>query len=289
MFWLQLVSGLQTASILFLLAAGLSIIYGVCHVLNLAHGSFFMLAMFLAYTFTETLVAQSDMGFVLALVCVPILIAALGILYEIVVFRRLYGSDVLVQILPSIAVIFIITDVIKLFWGLESRSIDMPAWFQSPLHVFGSYIPSYYIFVMTAGAIVSFGVWLLIYKTEWGLLLRATSSNRDMATALGVNSRVMYTSVFALSLWLVGLAGVLVLPLAGANPGSDLDASVDAFAIVVIGGLGSIWGSMAAALLVGMVKAFGILIFPQFAMAFVFVLMALVLIVRPAGLFGRAE
>jgi branched-subunit amino acid ABC-type transport system permease component len=286
--WLQLVSGLQTAAILFLLAAGLSIIYGVCHVLNLAHGSFFMLAMFLAYTVTEQLAANGDLGFIIALVGVPLITAALGALFEIFVFRRLYGADVLVQILPSIAAIFIINDCVKAFWGLESRSIGMPSWFEAPVRLFGSFIPSYYIFVIGAGAIMSLVVWVIVYRTEWGLLLRATSAKRDVAQALGVNVRTMFTSVFALSMGLAGLAGVLVVPLSGANPGSDLDASVDAFAIVVIGGLGSIWGSMAAALLIGMVKAFGILIVPQFAIAFVFALMALVLIVRPTGLFGRA-
>ena len=289
MLWLQFIGGLQSASILFLLAVGLSIIYGVCHILNLAHGSFFMLAMFLAYTFTQSLVASSDVGFWIALAVVPLLTAVAGMLFEVLVFRRLYKSDVLVQILPSIAMILIIGDVVKYFWGLESKSIEMPSMLADPIRISGIFIPGYYIFIIAAGFVVSVGVWLLIYRSEWGLLVRATAANRDMALALGVNARRMFTSVFGLSMWLVGIAGVLVVPLAGANPGSDLDASIDAFAVVVIGGLGSIWGSLVAALLIGMVKSFGILVFPQFALAFVFALMAVVLIIRPTGLFGKIQ
>jgi branched-subunit amino acid ABC-type transport system permease component len=286
--WLQLVGGLQSAAILFLLAAGLSIIYGVCHVLNLAHGSFFMLAMFIAYSVTDRLVGDSNQGFAIALITVPLILAGIGALFEVCVFRRLYTANVLVQILPSIAAIYIINDCVKAFWGLESRSVEMPTLFQAPIRLFGAFIPSYYLFVIAAGALVSIAVWFLVYRTEWGLLLRAASADRNVAQTLGVNARTLFTSVFALSMGLAGLAGVLVVPLAGANPGSDLDAAVDAFAIVVIGGLGSIWGSLVAALLIGMVKAFGILIIPQFAIAFVFALMAIVLIVKPTGLFGRA-
>jgi branched-subunit amino acid ABC-type transport system permease component len=153
--------------------------------------------------------------------------------------------------------------------------------------VLGAYIPGYYLFIIGTGALVSVLVWFLVNRTPWGLLVRATAANRDAALGLGVDVRWMFTSVFGLSTWLVGLAGVLILPLAGANPGSDLDASVDAFAVVVIGGLGSIWGALASAMLIGMVKAFGILIVPQFTIAFVFILMAVVLLVRPAGLFGK--
>ncbi|HMN70262.1 MAG TPA: branched-chain amino acid ABC transporter permease [Rhodoblastus sp.] len=287
MLWLQFISGLQTAAVLFLLAAGLSIIYGVCRLLNLAHGSFYMLAMFLAWTVTERAVSNSDVGFLVALIVVPILVAALGAIVEILIFRRLYEADVLVQILPSIGLIFLVADLVRGVWGLESKSIETPSWFSDPIEIMGAYVPGYYLFIICAGAVVAAGVWCLVNLTEWGLLVRATAADRNSAQGLGVNVRWVFTSVFALSTWLVGLAGVLILPLAGANPGSDLDASVDAFAVVVIGGLGSIWGSLAAAMIIGMVKAFGILVAPQFSIAMVFIIMAAVLLVRPAGLFGR--
>jgi branched-chain amino acid transport system permease protein len=206
---------------------------------------------------------------------------------EVLIFRHLYQADVLVQILPSIGLIFLISDLVRGVWGLESRSIDTPSWFSEPVAVLGAYIPGYYLFIIGTGALVPVLVWFLVNRTPWGLLVRATAANRDAALGLGVDVRWMFTSVFGLSTWLVGLAGVLILPLAGANPGSDLDASVDAFAVVVIGGLGSIWGALASAMLIGMVKAFGILIVPQFTIAFVFILMAVVLLVRPAGLFGK--
>jgi branched-chain amino acid transport system permease protein len=132
-------------------------------------------------------------------------------------------------------------------------------------------------------------IWACVYRTEWGLLIRAVSRDRAMASALGVNSSAVFTGVFACALWLVGVGAVLFVPISGANPGSDMDTTVDAFAVVVIGGLGSIWGAALAAVLIGLVKSFGILVAPRFAMSFVFALMALVLVVRPHGLLGEAE
>jgi branched-chain amino acid transport system permease protein len=281
---LQFVSGLESAAILFLLAAGLSIIYGVCHVLNLAHGSFFGLAIFLAAA-AEQLIPTGG-AFWWALIIVPAVLAVVGAGLEVLIFRRFYRFDVLVQILPTVALVFIRSDLTKMIWGLAPMSVGMPEILSAPVEVLGMFIPGYYIFVVGAGAITACAIWLLIYHSEWGLLLRATSVDREMAQALGVNSDRMFTYVFALSFALCGLAGVLIAPISGANPGAELDATVDAFAVVVIGGLGSIWGALFSALLIGMVKAFGILVLPQFTMAFVFALMAIVLILRPKGLLG---
>ena len=281
---LQFVSGLETAAILFLLAAGLSIIYGVCHVLNLAHGSFFGLAIYLAVAAEQLIPTEG--AFWWALLVVPLFLALLGAALEVLVFRRLYRFDVLVQTLPTVALVFILSDLTKMIWGGASRSVAMPELLSAPIEFMDMFIPGYYVFVAVAGALTAVAVWLLVYRSEWGLLLRATSVDRETAQALGVNSDRMFTHVFALSFALCGLAGVLIAPLSGANPGTELDATVDAFAVVVIGGLGSIWGALLSALLIGMVKAFGILVLPQFAMAFVFALMAVVLIVRPKGLLG---
>ena len=143
--------------------------------------------------------------------------------------------------------------------------------------------------IVLAGALIALGLWVLVYRTRWGILVRAIAQDRDMSASLGINESAIYTAVFALAAWLAGVAGGLSAPLAGAALGSDLDAVIDAFVVVVVGGLGSIPGAFLAALLVGMVRSFGILVIPQFAMAFVFGLMALVLIVRPTGLLGRKE
>jgi len=285
---LQLISGLVSAAILFLLASGLSLIFGVCHVLNLAHGAFFLLATFLAYMVTSQL-AVTEFDFWIALILVPLAVAGVGAVAEITLFRRLYGANILLQVLPTIALIFIISDLVRFFWGLEPLAVPTPTGFNFPIELFGVFFPSYYAVVVVAGALVALLIWFLVYKTDWGLLIRAVSQDRDMARALGVKANRIFTSVFALGTGLAGVGGVLFAPIGGANLGTDMDAVIEAFAVVVVGGLGSVWGSAVAALLIGMLKAFGILIVPQFALAFVFGLMAIVLVIRPTGLFGARE
>lgn len=285
---LQFISGLVSAAILFLLASGLSLIFGVCRVLNLAHGAFFLLATFLAYMVTSQL-AVTEYDFWIALALVPLAVAGVGAVAEITLFRRLYGANILLQVLPTIALIFIISDLVRLFWGLEPLAVPIPTGFNFPIELFGVFFPSYYAVVVVASALVALLIWFLVYKTDWGLLIRAVSQDRDMARALGVNANRIFTSVFALGAGLAGVGGVLFAPIGGANLGTDMDAVIEAFAVVVVGGLGSVWGSAAAALLIGMLKAFGILVVPQFALAFVFGLMALVLVIRPTGLFGARE
>jgi branched-subunit amino acid ABC-type transport system permease component len=285
---LQIMSGLVSAAILFLLASGLSLIFGVCRVLNLAHGAFYMLATFLAYMFT-TRFAGTALNFWLALIFVPLLVGALGALIEITLLRRLYGADILLQVLPTIALIFMTSDAIRFFWGLEPLAVPMPATFGAPIFIFGAVFPSYYVAIVGAGALMALALWFVVFRTDWGLLIRAIAQDRDMARALGVDANKIFTSVFALGIGLAAMAGVLFAPIGGANLGSDMDAMVEAFAVVVVGGLGSVWGSAVSALLIGMLKAFGILVFPQFALAFVFGLMALVLVIRPTGLFGVQE
>ena len=204
-------------------------------------------------------------------------------------FRRIYRADTLVQLLPTIALIFIFADVIRFIWGLESKTVPFPSGLPGAVSILGVPFPSYYAVIVLAGALIALGLWIVVYRTRWGILVRAIAQDRDMSASLGINERAIYTAVFALAAWLAGMAGVLSAPLAGAALGSDLDAVIDAFVVVVVGGLGSIPGAFLAALLVGMVRSFGILVIPQFAMAFVFGLMALVLIVRPTGLLGRKE
>ena len=286
---LQIISGLVSAAILFLLASGLSLIFGVCRVLNLAHGAFFMLAAYLAYSGTLLFAASGDARFWLTLVIAPLLLAGLGALVEVTLFRKLYRADILVQLLPTIAITFIVADVIRFIWGLDSKTVPFPSGLPGAISIFDVTFPSYYAVIVLAGAVVALALWILVYRTRWGILVRAIAQDRDMSASLGINETAIYTGVFALAAWLAGMAGVLSAPLAGASLGSDLDAMIDAFVVVVVGGLGSIPGALLAAILIGMVRSFGILVIPQFAMAFVFGLMAVVLIVRPTGLMGRKD
>ncbi len=286
---LQIASGLVSAAILFLLASGLSLIFGVCRVLNLAHGAFFMLAAYLAYSGTLLLAGAGGASFWITLIVAPLVLAGLGALVEVTLFRRIYRADILVQLLPTIAITFIVADVIRFIWGLDSKTVPFPSGLPGAISIFEVTFPSYYAVIVLAGAIAALGLWILVYRTRWGILVRAIAQDRDMSASLGINESAIYTGVFALAAWLAGMAGVLSAPLAGAALGSDLDAMIDAFVVVVVGGLGSIPGALIAAILIGMVRAFGILVIPQFAMAFVFGLMAVVLIVRPTGLLGRKE
>ena len=285
---LQLVSGLVSASILFLLAAGLSLIFGVCRVLNLAHGTFFMLATYLAYAL-PFLFGDSAVSFWLVLLLGPLVLAAVGAVVEVTLFRRIYGADLLVQLLPTIALIFIFGDIVRFIWGLPSKTVASPELFSGAVSVLGVAFPAYYGFIMIAGAVIAVALWTLVYRTRWGIMIRAIAQDREMSASLGINEAAIYTGVFATAVWLAGVAGVLSAPITGAARELDVDAVIDAFVVVVVGGLGSIPGSLLAALLIGMVRSFGILIIPQFAMAFVFGLMALVLVLRPTGLLGRKE
>ncbi len=282
---LQLVSALVSATFLFLMASGLSLIFGVCRVLNLAHGSFFMLGAFLAYSVTQ--VVSTSLGtFWLALLLVPLATALLGALLEILLIRRFYGANLLVQLMPMVALIYIISDFSRFVWGVSPGSVPVLGLFGT-VSILELTFPAYYFVVLLASMVVAAGLWFIITKTRWGILVRAASQDREMSAACGVNQTRLFTTVYALATGLAGLAGVLAVPISGASLEMDMTTVVNAFVVVVVGGMGSVLGSMLAAILIGLVNAFGILILPQFEMTFVYALMALVLITRPTGLFGR--
>jgi len=178
---LQVVSGLVSASILFLLAAGLSLIFGVCRVLNIAHGAFFMLATYLAYQLPFLFGGDSALTFWLVLLLGPLVLAALGAMVEVTLFRRIYGADILVQLLPTIALIFIFGDVVRFIWGLPSKTVASPEQFTGAISLMGVAFPSYYGFIVVAGAVIAIGLWALVYRTRWGILIRAIAQDREMS------------------------------------------------------------------------------------------------------------
>ncbi|MDO8689309.1 MAG: branched-chain amino acid ABC transporter permease [Dehalococcoidia bacterium] len=285
---LQLISSLVSASILFLFASGLTLVFGVTRILNIAHGTFYMLAGFLAFTLTQ-LVAGSPFTYWVALAIAPLLVAALGGLVELLLLRRIYGKDVLLQVLLTVALIFVFGDVIRFIWGLTQKNVPFPVQLTGPVSVGGIVFPVYYTLVMGMAVAIGITMWYALYRTRWGTLLRAATQDREMTSALGVDERRLFTVVFTISCWLAGMAGVLAAPTITIGLGMDMTAVIDGFAVIVVGGLGSLPGAVFSAVLMGLVKGFGILVVPQFALVFVFAIMAVVLILRPYGLMGKPE
>jgi branched-subunit amino acid ABC-type transport system permease component len=235
---LQLVSALVSATFLFLMAAGLSIIFGVCRVLNLAHGSIFMLGGYLAFAVTG-MVSSSLTAFWLSLLLVPVVTALIGALLERWLIRRFYGANLLVQLMPMVALIYIISDVARFTWGVSPRSVPVLGLFGT-VTILDLTFPAYYVLVLSASLLVGGALWFIITKTRWGILVRAASQDREMSAACGVNQARLFTTVYALASWLAGLAGVLAVPISGASLETDMSTVIDAFVVVVVGGMGSV-------------------------------------------------
>jgi branched-subunit amino acid ABC-type transport system permease component len=281
----SLMGGLSSAAILFLVASGLSLVFGVLGVLNFAHGSLYMLGAYFGFWLT-TLVA-GDAGFWIALLFGGLIVAVLGAILEVGFLRRVYRLDLLYQILLTYAFVLIFDSLVKVLWGPSYKSIEIPSQLKGSLWLFGESFPIYHVVLIFIALAVIGGLWALITRTKWGVLVRAAAADSTMASALGVNVPLVWTFVFALGAYLGGLGGLLAAPLRSLFPGMGLDVVVQSFIVVVIGGLGSLPGAALGALLIGVLRAFGVLVLPNLELAFIYILMALVLIVRPSGLLGR--
>jgi branched-chain amino acid transport system permease protein len=283
----QFLTGLASAAALFLVASGLSIIFGVTRIVNFAHGAFYMLGAYFAYSLTERF--SGALGFWGGIVLAALIVAAIGVVIEMVLLRRIYHSPELFQLLATFGLTLMVEDLVVLGWGPSDLVGSRAPGFKGAIDFFGQMIPSYDLFLIALGPVVLGILWLLFQRTRWGVLVRAATQDRDMVAALGVNQKWLFTSVFALGVFLAALGGALQIPRDAVNHAMDLRVIVDVFVVVVIGGLGSIIGAFVAAVLVSELNAFGILIFPKISIILVFLVMAAVLIVRPWGLFGKAE
>jgi len=271
---------------LFLIAAGLSLIFGVLRVLNFAHGTFYMLGAYATFQLVQWL-GVSGGRFWLTALGGALAIAALGGLVEWFLFRRLYGKDELYQLLFTYALALILGDTAKMLWGTQQKSVSRPPELTSAFHLFGATIPTYNLFIILLGPAIALTFWLVLQRTRVGRFIRAAALDRETLGALGINVDALYTGVFVLASFLGGLGGALISPMRAITPGMDTEVIVEAFVVVVIGGLGSFWGTFLGALIYGQVLSFGILFFPRFSIFAVFALMAAVLMVRPWGLLGR--
>jgi branched-chain amino acid transport system permease protein len=296
---LQILTGLASASALFLVASGLSLIFGVTRIVNFAHGSFYMLGLYAAVALTSAF-AAGPLGFWAGVLFAALAVAALGALLEMLVLRRLYGAPELYQLLATFALVLVIRDGALWAWGPEDLLGPKAPGMRGAIAILGRPFPSYDVFSMLVGPLVLGALWLLLKRTRWGLLIRAATQDREMVGALGVNQRWLFTSVFALGTFLAALGGALQMPHEPANLNLDLALIGEAFVVVVVGGMGSIGGAFVAALVIAMVKAFcigagEIIVFgAPFALSKLtlvaeFAVMAVVLVWRPSGLFGQAQ
>jgi branched-chain amino acid transport system permease protein len=286
-FVVQFLTGLASAASLFLAASGLSIIFGVTRIVNFAHGAFYMLGAYVAVTLTEHW--SGPLGFWGGVVAAAVAVAVLGALTEILLLRRIYHAPELFQLLATFGLTLMMQDIVLLIWGPEDLIGPRAPGLKGAVEILGQWVPSYDLFLIVLGPAVLAALWLLFHRTRWGVLVRAATQDRDMVAALGVNQKWLFTSVFALGIFLAALGGALQLPREAASHSMDLQIIVEVFVVVVIGGLGSVTGAFLAAVIVSELNAFGILILPKISLVLVFLVMAGVLVVRPWGLLGRKE
>ncbi|HWI25651.1 MAG TPA: branched-chain amino acid ABC transporter permease [Stellaceae bacterium] len=282
----QFVGGLTTAMFLFLIASGLSLVFGVMRIVNFAHGTFYMLGAYLAWEAMRWFSPSAE-AFWPAVLIAALGIAALGAVVERLLFRHLYGKEELYQLLFTYALVLILGDAAKFIWGTGQLSVARPPVLAASIHVLGADVPLYNLFIMLLGPAIALGGWLMLSRSGPGRMARAAAYDGEMLDALGADVGGIFTGMFVISSFLAGLSGALVTPIVSIVPGMDVEIIVQAFIVVVIGGLGSFWGTFWGSVIYGQVLSFGILIFPGFSLFSVFALMAAVLIVRPWGLFGR--
>lgn len=283
---IQSLNGLTYAMFLFLIASGLSLILGVLGILNFAHGSLYMLGAYFTHQFVSHFV-DAPGHFWWAVIFGSLAVAFIGVVIEKLFLRHLYIREELYQLLFTYALVLVISDFAKIAWGTDQFSVSRPAVLKGAVVILGQYFPKYNIFVIFLGPCIAVLLWFIMHRTRWGRIIRAAALDREMLGSLGVNVNRLFALVFFFGAWLAGLGGALVSPISAIVPGMDVEVVVDAFIVVVIGGLGSFWGTLLGALILGQVMSLGILVFPRLSIVFIYVLMVLVLILRPWGLLGR--
>ena len=288
-FIFMLVNGLSQGMLLFIIASGLSLIFGVLRVINFAHGSLYMIGAYLAFSISTLLVSGSLYSFILLLLVVPPLVMLLGFGLEITLFRRVYGGEHLVQLLLTYALVLILDDLVRVIWGGDPRNVARPELLAGSVDFLGLALPTYNVFVLAIGPVIALGLWLLLYRTRSGNIIRAAVSYPDTLGALGVNVSWVLTSTFMLGCWLAGFGGVLVAALANVDLGLGMQTIIECFAVVVIGGLGSIGGALLGSLIIGVGLTLFQLPLGRWALVFPYFVMALVLAIRPWGFFGKPE
>ena len=279
----QLSTGMIVGALLFLVAAGLTLIFGVLGIVNFAHGSFYMLGAYLALT-----AYRVSGSFMIAILAAGLGVGLFGLIFERFFMRRVYNADVLMQLLVCYALVLMMDDVVKIVWGAEFQSMGMPDAFQAPpLFILGGIVPLFYVYLIGAAALIALVLWAILNHTLMGKIVRAAAQNPTMTSALGLNTSLIYAGVFAFGGALAGMAGGLAAPVRSMSPGMGFSILIESFIVTVIGGMGSVSGALVGALLIGLIRAFGTIGFPLFVEGLMFIAMGLILILRPNGLLGK--
>ncbi len=278
----QGVNALSQAALLFFLGVGLTLIFGIMRIVNFAHGTLYMLGAFIGYT-----LVRYTGSFWAALVLAPIAVGLIGTIFELGILRRLYRRDAHAFLMVTFGLALVVGEAVRLTWGPDALQVPAPPSLAGVIFMLDEPFPVYRIFLAVSGLVVAIAIWQLLERTRLGLLIRATSQNAEMVHALGVDVSLVRSAVFGIGCGLAALGGVLAAPLVTAAHGMAATAVIDAFVIVIIGGMGSFLGSLIGALLVAFVQVFGNYYLPDFALAFMYLLMLLVLMVRPGGLLGK--
>ena len=279
----QILVGLSRTTILFIVASGLTLILGVLRIPNIAHGSLYMIGAFVAFSVSKWF-GGGTTGFWMAVALAPFAVALLSLVVERGIFAHLYEREHLMLLLLTFSLALILSDLVKMVWGGQYKTVQLPGSFKGPIALASLPIPIYNIFLVIIGPVVALGLWLLANKTKIGKISRAAAVDREMVGAVGVNVSWVFAIVFVIGCFLAGMGGALVSPIVNITLGMDHTLIIEAFLIVIIGGLGNVWGALLGALIFGLTQSLGILIWPQFGIVFPYAAVVTVLIFRPTGL-----
>jgi branched-chain amino acid transport system permease protein len=278
---IQILHGLAYGMLLFLVASGLTLVFGMMNVLNIAHASFYMLGAYFSYQMLKMVG-----NFWVGLVVCPLLVGLLGVFMERFLLRRVHAGGHVQEFVITFGILFVINELVKWIWGTAPLPVPIPPALSGSVMIMGNVYPAYRLFILFFSLGILIFLAFILMKTRLGITVRAAVSDRDMVSALGTNTPRVFMLVMGIGTWLAGLAGVIAGPFISTYPGMALEILVDCFIVTVTGGLGSLLGAVVASFLIGQLSSFGILFIPRFAIVFAFLLMAVVLIIKPSGLFG---
>jgi len=286
--FIQLLNSLSLGMNLFIIAAGLTLVFGVLRIVNFAHGSFYMIGAYVAYSVIR-LVGDTDLGFWAGVVGSALVMGVLAFFIERLLLNRLYDKDHMLQLLFTFALVLIFKDLVKIVWGTETHSISTPPSLQGAVNLGITPYPTYPLVLCVLGPLIALAIWLAVDRSRWGRIVRAAQLDREMLSALGTDVKRIYSTVFVLGAMLAAVGGALAAPRSAVDPGMDGLVIIDCFVIVIIGGMGSLLGSFIGALILGFVSVFGALFLQEWAIVTVYVLMVATLLIRPWGLYGQSD